>query len=173
MGDKMLRGYGFSVEGNSSLSGGLNVKRRLLLVVAAGLFLAADDSREAAIKKDRAAMQGNWKVASVERDGAKPYGDEQLAVVRVAFDTDGTLTVEANGSVFLKATTKIDPTTKPKSLDLTFAEGDMKGDTALAIYDIEGDTFRYCRAEPGKERPKEFSAKEGSGHMLIVYKRVK
>jgi hypothetical protein len=41
------------------------------------------------------------------------------------------------------------------------------------IYEIDGDTLRICVAKKGKERPKTFESKEGSGHVLTVMKRVK
>jgi hypothetical protein len=42
------------------------------------------------------------------------------------------------------------------------------------IYEIEGDTLRFCTATPaGAERPKTFESKEKSGNVLYVLKRVK
>jgi uncharacterized protein (TIGR03067 family) len=36
----------------------------------------------------------------------------------------------------------------------------------LGVYELDGDEFRICYAPPGKERPKDFSAKAGTGHRL-------
>ena len=49
----------------------------------------------------------------------------------------------------------------------------FKGQTSLAIYEVDGDTFKWCAAEPGKdERPKEFTAKAGEArYMYVVFKR--
>ncbi len=41
------------------------------------------------------------------------------------------------------------------------------------IYEVNGDTYRYCIAPAGKDKPNEFSSKEGSGHILMVLKREK
>jgi uncharacterized protein (TIGR03067 family) len=143
------------------------------LCFGVGWLIAADDAKDDAIKKDRAALKGEWKVVSYELDGKKPVSDEQLDKVKVTIDESGKVTVQADGKTIIEGNTTIDPTKNPKTIDTTFTEGDLKGETALGIYEIKGDTYKYCRAAPGKERPTEFSSKEGSGHTLVVYKRVK
>ena len=52
-------------------------------------------------------------------------------------------------------------------------ERPASGKTVLGIYEINGDTIKYCWAEPGKERPKEFATKTDSNQTLMVLKRVK
>jgi len=75
--------------------------------------------------------------------------------------------------VINEGTVKLDPTKKPKAIDITFTAGERKGQMVLGIYEIEGDTFRVCVARPGDERPAEFSAKAGSGRTLVAYQREK
>jgi len=70
-----------------------------------------------------------------------------------------------------KGTFKIDASKKPKTIDLQAAGAVAKGQPILGIYDFAGDTWKICYANPGKERPKEFTAKEGSGHTLAVWER--
>jgi hypothetical protein len=41
------------------------------------------------------------------------------------------------------------------------------------IYKLDDGTFTLCYARPGKGRPTDFKAKEGSGHSLSVWKQVK
>ena len=41
------------------------------------------------------------------------------------------------------------------------------------IYELDGDTVRFCLAPADKDRPTDFTAKEGSGRMLSVWKRAK
>lgn len=148
------------------------MRTHTILILAVSFMIAADNANKSA-KDDRAKLQGTWKIVSLEVNGAKPIGDDQLETVQAVFDADGKLTVKADENVIYEAKTKIDPTKKPKTIDLTYTEGQMAGETALGIYELKDDTFRYCRAAPGKDRPKEFSAKEESGHTLAVYKRVK
>jgi hypothetical protein len=44
--------------------------------------------------------------------------------------------------------------------------------TQLGIYKFDGDMFIDCVALGGKDRPKDFASKPGSGYVLIKYKRV-
>ena len=145
----------------------------LMLIALGGLFLVAADAGDDAIKKERAKLKGTWKIVTVEVNGAKPFSDDQLETVTTTIDGDGNLKVEAGGSVVIAATTKIDPTKNPKTVDITFTEGEMSGKTALGIYEISGDDYKYCRAAPDKPRPTEFSSKEGSEHTFVTYKREK
>jgi hypothetical protein len=43
----------------------------------------------------------------------------------------------------------------------------------LGIYAIDGDTHKVCIAEPGRERPTEFSTQAESGRTLFIMKRAK
>ena len=58
-------------------------------------------------------------------------------------------TARSEGKVFIAGTTAIDPTASPMTIDVTFAEGDAKGKTALGIYKLDGDLLTICRAGPG------------------------
>jgi uncharacterized protein (TIGR03067 family) len=137
-----------------------------------GLLFAAGDKKEAAVKKDREKMKGTWKVASLVMDGKKVPGEE-LQKLKILIGADGAMTVQREGETIIKTTNKIDPTKKPKAIDVTFTMGELKDKSALGIYEIDGDTIKYCRASPGKDRPAEFSSKEGSGTIFAVYKREK
>jgi len=68
-------------------------------------------------------------------------------------------------------TWKIDSTKVPKEIDIMDESGMINDQTKLAIYELEGDTFKYCIGLAGKPRPAEFSAREGSDHALIVSRR--
>jgi len=73
----------------------------------------------------------------------------------------------------MKAKFKIDPIKKPKTIDYTVTDGPEKGKTVLGIYELDGDTVKFCFSAPDKERPSEFTAKEGSGRTLSLWKRNK
>src|SRR5207244_11981360 len=72
-----------------------------------------------------------------------------------------------------KGTFKIDVSKKPKTIDLIFTEGPEKGKTNYGIYELEGDTYKLCIDMGGKNRPKEFGTKPGSGCGLEILKRQK
>jgi uncharacterized protein (TIGR03067 family) len=72
-----------------------------------------------------------------------------------------------------RGTCKLDPSAKPKALDITGTEGPNKGKTILAIYERDGDTLRVCYDLGGKNRPTEFKTTAGSRLFLVEYKRQK
>ena len=67
-----------------------------------------------------------------------------------------------------KGTFSIDPSKKPKTIDVKFREGPEKGNTSLGIYELDGDDLKLCLSVTTKERPTEFSAKPKSGHGFEV-----
>jgi uncharacterized protein (TIGR03067 family) len=142
-----------------------------LLLVVTGLTAAADD-KEKAIKEDRKKYEGTWQVISLEVDGNKSPEDD-AGKITVVNEADGKWAIEVEGKVIARGTSEIDPTKKPRAVDLTVTEGDGKGQTALGIYEFSDDTRKVCLAPAGKDRPTEFSSKAGSGHILTVLKRVK
>ncbi len=76
------------------------------------------------------------------------------------------------GKVIARGTSVIDPTKKPKAIDLTEKEADDTEKTALGIYEIGDDERKVCYAKAGMERPDDFSAPAGSGRLLAVLKRL-
>jgi uncharacterized protein (TIGR03067 family) len=146
----------------------------VIVSLFAGLRLpAADgDAKDETVAKDLQAFKGTWRLSSRELDG-KQFGEDEIKDVIMTNDGTGRCSVRRGDKVIAEATAQLDPTKKPKAVDITFSEGEHKGMTALGIYEIEGDTFRVCCARPGDERPAEFSARAGSGRTLIVYKRQK
>ena len=134
---------------------------------------AADGkANEKTVAKELQAFKGTWRLSSKEEDGKK-FGEEEIKDIIGSGDGLGKFSVRRGDKVIGEATVKLDPTKKPKRIDVSFTEGMHKGQTVLGIYEIESDAFRVCVARPGDERPAEFSAKSGSGRILIGYKREK
>ena len=154
------------------------MRRHALFALGVGLvfvgapLLAAGDAKDEAIKKDRKKYEGTWQVISLEVDGNQA-AEENAQKITVTNEADGKWAIEVEGKVVARGTSEIDPTKKPKAVDLTVTEGENSGKTALGIYEFGDDTRKVCLAQPGQERPSEFAAPEGSGHVLAVLKRVK
>jgi len=154
------------------------MKASLRLILTAGFclagmtFLAAADDRQEAIKKERKKYQGTWKVTSYESDGNKLDEDnaKRFTVVNKA---DGVWVLQLDGEKNTEGTSEIDPTKNPKTIDFRATEGAYKGKIFLGIYELGDDTRKLCYAEPGKDRPTEFSAPAGSGRTLVEFKREK
>jgi uncharacterized protein (TIGR03067 family) len=140
----------------------------LVSIPAAGTPAPRPTQKEL-IQSEFATLEGTWKVVFCQRDG------QELPAAALA--TQPTLTFK--GAEYFVSSgvkgriTNIDPTASPKTLDYK-NDGDENAYTFQnGIYKLEGDTFIDCVSLGGKDRPKEFVSKEGSGHVLMKYKRVK
>jgi uncharacterized protein (TIGR03067 family) len=138
---------------------------RVIVVLA---LVGADGAQDAA-KKEMTRLEGEWSMVSGEIDGQALPEELRKGAKRVA--KEGETIVTINGRLFLKAKFTIDPTKKPKTIDYTFTDGPTKGKKQLGIYELDGDTVKFCFSAPDKDRPADFTAKEGSGRTLSVWKR--
>jgi uncharacterized protein (TIGR03067 family) len=144
---------------------------RFTLAPIALCFLVAADPAPEVVKKDVAQLQGTWSMVSGERDGEAVPAEYLKEFKRVA--KDDVTTVTLGETVFLKAKFTLDPSKKPKTIDYTLLDGPAKGKKQLGIYEIDGDTMKFCFASPDQERPKEFSTKGTTGRTLSTWKRDK
>jgi uncharacterized protein (TIGR03067 family) len=151
---------------------GVAVLAILSLFAAVRLPAARGDAKEKTVEKELLAFKGTWRLSSREVDGKKSSKAWIKDVIGTG-DGLGKFSVRRGDKVIAEATVKLDPTKKPKTIDVTFTKGKHKRKTVLGIYEIEGDTFRVCVARPGDARPAAFSAKVGSGRTLVVYQRNK
>ncbi len=124
------------------------------------------------VLKDRKAYVGTWQATSVTINGNKAK-DEDVRKARVVNEADGRWAILVEGKALFRGTHKIDPTKKPRAIDMLCTEGDAKGKTYLGIYELRNDTRKVCYAEAGEKRPTEFSSKPGSQHILAEFRRVK
>jgi uncharacterized protein (TIGR03067 family) len=126
----------------------------------------AKDSAKA--PDDKKKLQGTWEMVEAERGGQKV--GEELGKVKLSFQGDAL--VLTMGGEDKQATFKLDPTQKPKAIDVMPQDGSEKGKTLRAIYSLDGDTLKLCLDDRGdQERPTEFTTKGGTSLMLLVLKR--
>jgi RNA polymerase sigma factor (sigma-70 family) len=140
-----------------------------------GPRLAARDQKQSKQDKEQAKMkaeldrlQGTWNIVDLEVDGTK-MADGNLKAANVVVQGD-TFTSISMGATY-KGAMKLDLTSAPKKLDIVFNEGPEKGNTALAIYELDGDTWRICLTVTSTVRPTAFVTNAGSGHALETLKR--
>jgi uncharacterized protein (TIGR03067 family) len=111
---------------------------------------------------DLDALQGTWSVAMLELDGqpmpAIPAG-ASITLKGSKFTTSG-MGADYKGDMAL------DCNAKPKSFDLKFITGPEKGNTALGIYELSGDTWKMCLTTRGGKLPARFGTKPGTGLAL-------
>jgi uncharacterized protein (TIGR03067 family) len=128
--------------------------------------------KEALIEVGRRELTGTWQATSYSLDGTKA-SDEDMKKIKLSVEADGKATALREGKPFIAAGSNIDPTKNPMTIDFSYTDGDLKGQTALGIYKIEDDLLTICRTTPGGTRPTEFASKPGSGHTLMSYSRQK
>jgi uncharacterized protein (TIGR03067 family) len=143
------------------------MKRRLLLVLAVGLVAGADAAKDEA-RKDLGQLQGEWKLVSATRDG-RAMPEDMVKALKATIKGDK-FTIARDGKAVEGGGLKLDATKKPKGIDMALGGGNQ---TALGIYELSGDSFKLCYSPPGKDRPKEFGAEEGTGNTLSVWRREK
>jgi uncharacterized protein (TIGR03067 family) len=148
-------------------------KSRCLALLVVGFLVAADDPKDAK-KKDLDKLQGSWIAANIEYNGEKVLGDN-VKELKIVFEGDA-LTLKSDASEvekYGKATIKLDPSTTPKTFDVTISKGDEKGTTFEGIYELDKDELKLCLKPFAKERPAKFESKADSGDVLIILKREK
>jgi uncharacterized protein (TIGR03067 family) len=148
---------------------------RFLLLLPVTLLVVGADAKEDLAKKELKKFEGTWVMGSGERDGAK-IADEHVQKSKITWKGKAEVVETPHQSKeAIKVTIGgLDPTKKPAEMDWVRSNGPDSGQKMLAIYEfIDDDQYRICFAPAGKERPKEFSTKAGSGHLLHVWKRVK
>jgi len=109
-------------------------------------------------------IEGTWLVVSMEKGSKKKdtEGENIRLVIRA-----GKLTFQ-KGDDKQEGSYKVDPSKKPKHIDLTVREKEVKG-----IYEIKKDTLRICAAEEGDARPAEFKVAEDSRAIILTLRREK
>ena len=115
-------------------------------------------------------IDGAWLPTSAELGGQKFSDDVRKTIKLVVKDDKYTVTV---GMQVDRGTVKLNPSAKPKALDVTGTDGPNKGKTFPAIYERNGDTLRVCYDLSGKSRPAEFKTAKQTQEYLVTYKRAK
>jgi uncharacterized protein (TIGR03067 family) len=144
------------------------VKLYLLVALAVGLLIAADDGKAGATQ-ERKRLEGTWTITSVVRNN-NALPEDRLKDAQ--FVLQGETFVQKQGDKTLaKGTFRLDPDKQPPTIDMTISEGEDRDKSILGIYQLEDDVLRICGAGPGHDRPTEFAARDGSGHTLMTCKR--
>lgn len=132
---------------------------QLVLALAAGFLASAPPKADTS--KDAQAIQGTWIIEAAERDGK---ADNDVKGGKLSLK-DGNLVMTTKNDE-QKAAYKLDPTKKPRTIDVTPA-GEP---TIQGIYELDGDRLKICITKE-KGRPSEFNGK--GDNMLLVLKRQK
>jgi uncharacterized protein (TIGR03067 family) len=135
------------------------------------LCLVALAARAEDATKDLKALQGTWQLVELATDKGPAPADR---IKGVKFTVAGEKLVMDGLDGKRAFAIKLDPTVKPKSIDLTPLDGPFKGKTTLGLYEVSGDTFRLCMANHEiKARPKELKPMKEGQVFVFVLKRPK
>lgn len=149
--------------------------RTLTVLFVFALTAAAAPPRDEKGDKERKKLAGTWALASGQVDG-KAIPEEQVKATKITWDGDKATVVSPHQSkeTITAKVTRIDPGKKPGEMDWVRDAGPGKEKTMLGIYEwVDADTYRICFDPACKDRPKDFKAAAGSGHILHVWKRAK
>jgi uncharacterized protein (TIGR03067 family) len=153
------------------------MKEVCMLILTTGALIAADGlGKGDPSKGDLDKLRGTWLTVSLVHDG-KMLVDEKTPpkegpTTKLVYDGN-TWMIKLGDKTVASGVFKIDATQKPKEIDIMDASGVKNDKTKLGIYELNGDTYKYCLAPAGKPRPTEFTCKAGSGHSLGVSVREK
>jgi uncharacterized protein (TIGR03067 family) len=144
------------------------MKTKLVCTFVVALSLGAGGAPEAQ-KKELGKLAGTWSLSELTYDGE----DHSKLKFKVVFkgDEGAVQGDEAVRNQYSKIKFRLDPSAKPKTMDITIAAGSQTDATMEAIYELKDDELRICAKVVGKDRPKEFAAPEGSSTVLLVLKR--
>jgi uncharacterized protein (TIGR03067 family) len=158
------------------------------LLASLALFAAADDAKnestkkddaikkdesipkDEAIKKDRKLYEGTWRVVALEISGQKS-GDDDAKKLSVLNGADGSWSLRSEDREIARGRNVIDPTTKPKTIDVIEMEDGKDKLTVFGIYEITEKTRRLCYAMSGRGRPTDFTSTSTNEQVLITFER--
>jgi uncharacterized protein (TIGR03067 family) len=138
------------------------------LILGMGLVPAFAQPAEETQKK----LQGTWSATQAERDGK---GAEDVVGHALSFAGTRFQIRSKDDKLLYEGTFRVEPSTKPATIDFEHTEGPLKGKAWQGIYVLDGDTLTICDNAPNldKGRPTAFEARTGSGYILITFKRAR
>ncbi len=143
----------------------MKTKAALLGLVVLLLGAGGADEQNKEIEK----FAGTWEIAELLYNG----DDESKLGFKVTFKGNEGV-VEGNANVkneYAKIKFKIDPSKKPKHMDITVADGSQTDAKMQGIYDFKDGQLRMCVKVFGTERPTEFASPACSSIVLLVLKK--
>lgn len=127
-------------------------------------LMTAGQAAQDDVKKEIEKLQGNWAVTSFNGQAIPSEAEAYLSFKGDKYEQWTGGAVDERGSI------KVDPKTKPISIDLVITEGGDAGKTQPGVYELDGDTLSIGLAIPGNTtRPSAVSQAE----LQVVLKRVK
>ena len=109
------------------------------------------------------ALEGDWRFASLEIDGAALPG---AAFAQSNLLIDGDRFRSESPEATYEGIFTVDVETSPAHIDIEFVEGPEAGNWCYGIYECDGDRLKLCLGLVGAGRPSTFATQPGSGFAL-------
>jgi RNA polymerase sigma factor (sigma-70 family) len=126
-------------------------------------------------KTDQELIRGTWVYVVLTVGGKNEWSDDVASVWKSLSFADDVVRLVVNREgkeVVHQARFKLHPSRKPKEIDLTELDPDLKEVMTECLYELDGDTLRLCHPERSSEgRPRILESKEGSTNRLWTLKR--
>jgi uncharacterized protein (TIGR03067 family) len=145
------------------------MRTAILMSLVVGTVVAVAGARDEA--KPLGDLGGTWIAESREFDGKTETKDD-LKGLKLVVTGEKFVMRNGDGQTVLEGTLTAAGGT-PKGVDAKVKGKDGKEMVIPAIYEVNGDTLRTAVPQGDGGRPKEFTAKVGSGVRVTVYKRSK
>jgi len=138
-----------------------------LIACAAVPVIGAQDAPAAAKPAGiMAQLQGAWTTTSSNGQDTAGSGQEVVTTV-----TGNRYERIVNGQVVERGTFKIDESKKPMTVDISMTDGPNAGESALGIFQLDGNKLTAKLGEPGSTvRPTDFATAEGFVTFVMVKK---
>ena len=148
--------------------------RMLGILTAVLLIVSAAYPQGDAAKKELGRLEGKWKYVKVEAPDQIAQAIAEASIVEFRGNKMiHTITLSTGKKNVIEATIKLDPTKKPKTIDITPLGGPEKGKTFQGIYELHGDTLKLHLGDVPEDRPSAFKYKKGSARSLSTLRRTK
>jgi uncharacterized protein (TIGR03067 family) len=133
----------------------------MVWIVLAFCSLAVAGPQDEQAKRALEKMQGRWKVETEVIEGKKTSA-ELLANTAILFKDDNLIWEPKEDNPTVKI--RLDPSKKPPTIDLIDGKN-----TALGIYQLDGDTLRICWEDfnSGRARPKALKATKENRYLEL------
>ena len=148
------------------------MRAALALCLFLGSVALAQEPKEPDAKAEMKKLEGVWEGYAVDGKGEKPNQGPVHLRVTIKDNKMTAVDLANNNKDMGSGTFKLDPSKPVKEIDATGVVLPGKKDREfLGIYELDGDTLKWCVDNRRKERPTEF--RTASGNYLLILKRKK
>jgi uncharacterized protein (TIGR03067 family) len=140
----------------------------VLLIVSLATRAFAQTPAEQ-LRHEEKKLAGLWNVIGAEADGKKMSG-QQVPHLKLTFK-DGRFSVQMDQEKPQEGTYKIDPSKRPKTIDISRTSGPNNGKQQLGIYELMGNSLKICACETGNDRPTTFDTTDKPGYTVLILRR--